>query len=296
MIRSGFEITSTHIGLLGFAFALRNLRGVSCALSLLPAALMLCISFASAADDYRLHPAPTQPAGSGAVDIAYDKPDDPQVCGLYLKNLRYWAQSNTPMSCERPVAPALQDRIRVVEWEDLEPVQYKELFEALVSAISHGRDKNAEAIEHRVGEVKRKEYVFRRARLSLREFPATLNEAASKSQGRAFHIVQFGANVTDPKNPHPVWRCTVRRGGPVQDQTGYLKLYVVSQDLRKVIGPLNNPNNGGTGEHMRLIDRRPYVETAFRNGTVNLMQIRVQSPVILQSVCLYTFKQLNEKR
>ena len=79
----------------------------------------------SMADDYRWIESPP-PEGDQQL-----MPVDPKICKCYEKNLRYFARRNTPMSCERPVAPCLKNRIKKVEWEDLDPDQYPDLFRAI---------------------------------------------------------------------------------------------------------------------------------------------------------------------
>jgi hypothetical protein len=93
--------------------------------------LLLC-NFVMA-DDYRLDPKPEYSQGSEHELMPFDSPSDPELCGIYLKNIRYFAKKNSPMSCETPVWSQLKDRIQHVEWEDLDPNKNEELFEALVA-------------------------------------------------------------------------------------------------------------------------------------------------------------------
>src|SRR5256885_16543760 len=63
----------------------------------------------------------------------FNEPSDPKVCELYLQNLRCFAKRKVAMSCERPIAPHLQDRIKKIVWHRLDPNRYPELFRAVVA-------------------------------------------------------------------------------------------------------------------------------------------------------------------
>jgi hypothetical protein len=94
---------------------------------------MIQVTITVQADDYLLDPAPVYYQGTAHVETQYEKPVDPDVCKLYLKNLRFFAKQNAPMSCERPIAPQLQEQLRNVEWENLDPSKYPDLFQAMVT-------------------------------------------------------------------------------------------------------------------------------------------------------------------
>src|SRR5258706_7060156 len=70
------------------------------------------------ADEYALDPSPMQPSGNKG-EVPFEQPADSGACDLYLENLRYFARTNMALSCERPIAPRFQDRIRQIEWQDL---------------------------------------------------------------------------------------------------------------------------------------------------------------------------------
>ncbi|HTY21758.1 MAG TPA: lysozyme inhibitor LprI family protein, partial [Desulfomonilaceae bacterium] len=98
-------------------------------------------------------------------------PVDPEICKLYEKNLRYFAKRNTPMSCNRPIAPHLKDRIKEVEWEDLDPDKYPDLLRAIATfndyLLDPGEDKIQRHLTYVRADIANKVRVFRRAKLSL---------------------------------------------------------------------------------------------------------------------------------
>ena len=234
--------------------------------------------------------------GTSRARSDYLKPLDQSVCKTYLENLRYFARRNAPMSCERPVASPLADRIKKIEWEDLDPDRHPELFRALVLHRSGGQDTSQQTLNLRAEEIRKKHDVFRRAIGVFEGFPAFEYQTAPKSRSEKFQIVQYGQNVLDPNNPHPVWRCKPRRGGPQNDATGFLHLYMATEDLSKLIGRLYEPANGTSGEYIRTIDGRPYIETVLQNGNINLLQLRSSFPAGLESVCFYEFKNSGSSR
>ncbi len=75
------------------------------------------------------------------------------------------------MSCSRPIAPHLKDRIKEVEWEDLDPDKCL-LYFALLLLLAHTRPASEEDIMERDLKnirawIADKVWVFRRAKLSL---------------------------------------------------------------------------------------------------------------------------------
>ncbi len=242
----------------------------------------------ASADDYRLHPAPTFETGTAHVETEFAKADDPRVCNAYLANLRYYATRNTPMSCERPIAPHLKNVITELEWDNLDPLKYDDLFRSVIALASFGQDTTQTAFDWRAQQLRKGETVFRRAKLSLSGYFDNGNHSP-KAEVERFEIVQYGINVVDTNNPAEVWRCKPRRGGPPYDR-GYLNLYLVSEDLKKLYGRLSDyMRNGNTGHHLRLISGRPYVEQVLSNGNSVLMQVRTAFPIGLESVCMYLF-------
>lgn len=88
------------------------------------------------ADDYRLDAKPQYTTGTAHTVMDFETPSDPDACEIYLRNIRYYARLNTPMSCERPIAPQYKANIQMVEWENLSPAEYPELFAAIISKAS----------------------------------------------------------------------------------------------------------------------------------------------------------------
>ena len=242
------------------------------------------------ADDYRLDAEPQYTTGTAHTVMDFETPSDPEACQIYLRNLRYYARLNTPMSCERPIAPQYKANIQLVEWENLNPTEYPKLFAAIVTKVSYGSDNTKEAIDYRAKEVLKGISVFRRAKLELTS--TFFNDETQKLNNKAetFHIVQYGPNVIDPKNPEPVWRCKSRRGGGPENDQFALHLYIASADLKHLKSDLvDYMQNGITGEHLRIINDRPYVESVAKNGYITLMQIRTEWPIGLDSVCGFEF-------
>jgi hypothetical protein len=244
------------------------------------------------ADDYRLARTPKQASGSQG-EAPLKKPDDPKVCDVYVQNLRYFARRDTAMSCERPIAPFLRNRIQQIEWEDLDPGRYPELLRAVVSRYQHWQTrapKDEEQELRRITEaIGTKEYAFRRAKLKLQG--ATMLRSTNRSPylDRTQHYLQFGPNLTDPQSPDSLSRCEPRRGGPPREIWSLLRLYLVSEDLKRVLWDVTNPHNGSSGEALRLIDGRPYVETANTRGNIQLLEINRDDPSNLDAVCLFLF-------
>jgi hypothetical protein len=258
---------------------LRSLCVASCVLA----------SETTSADDYRLDPSPTFEQGTAHIPMEFAEPEDPTVCKTYLANLSYYARRNTPMSCERPIAPHLKKVIEEVQWENLDPYVHEGLFRSIIAMASLGRDKTQAAFEWRVQQLRKGELVFRRAQLSLSGYFDSADHTPKTTPER-FEIVQYGVNVVDTKNPAEVWRCKPQRGGPPHD-FGDLNLYLVSEDLKRLHGYLNDyMRNGNTGHYLRLVNGRPYVEQVLSNGNSVLMQVRTALPVGLESVCMYLFK------
>src|SRR5438552_2028934 len=174
-----------------------------------------CVSIR--ADDFILDPQPMQPSGNKG-EIPFEQPADPAVCGLYLENLRYFARRNTPLSCERPIAPHLKDRIQKVEWEDLNPTDYPDLFQALVTKRRRAMGNDTPPIDKlpsgAVSQVAQKIDVSRRAKLPLIGYPYYDIPGKPPAVRQALWYVQFGLNTADSENPNPAFRCKPIRGGP----------------------------------------------------------------------------------
>ncbi len=250
------------------------------------------------ADEYALDPSPMQPSGNKG-EVPFEQPADSAVCDLYLENLRYFARTNMALSCERPIAPRFQDRIRQIEWQDLKPADYSELFRSIVAKQYSWRsnppkDEKAALIWY-ADAVVRGEYVFRRAKFALKGYPDFSSPSTTSPAAQTFSYVQFGSNTADRFNPSAVWRCEPRRGGPLREIWSSLKLYLVSEDLKTLFRDVVILANGGSGEALRLINEHPYVEGALRNGNIRLMRINREYPGMLEPVCFYRFKKSDSR-
>jgi len=175
----------------------------------------------SMADDYRWTESP-DPAG----DEQYI-PVDPKICKLYEENLRYFAKRNTPMSCNRPIAPHLKDRIKQVEWEDLDPDRYPALLQAIATRNQYSPGTGEDIIQRDLklirANIANKVRVFRRAKLSL---VGRTQDQAYSAAPEPYWIVQYGPNDISPNNPDSFYKCEPRRGDGKESP---LKLYIVSE-------------------------------------------------------------------
>ena len=78
---------------------------------------MLSLSGMACAGDYVFVPHPVYYPDRADFEGEFSEPvKDPNVCSLYLKNLRYFVKRNLSMSCGQPVAPTLTEKIKPVEW------------------------------------------------------------------------------------------------------------------------------------------------------------------------------------
>ena len=245
---------------------------------------------------------------------------DPTVCQTYLKNLRHFAQQNVPMSCERPIAPDYRDRIRHVEMEDLDPHRHPKLFNALTKYFHNGKipihvPKDAPdevkikimnswiyetppeptgPNEYGLHMLQEKTFVFRRAKLDLKGYPTRPSDyGVPKPKPETIHIIQFGYNIFDTK--HPNWNtCQPVRGSEGVGYDSDIRFYIVGADLEELIRPLEK-FGGSSGEYLLSIDGRPYVETMYSRGHINLLQISLDAPVVLEPVCLFLFTKSESK-
>lgn len=170
-------------------------------------------------------------ADASAMDgnvFEHENTDD--VCGVYLQNLQYFAKHALPMSCGQPITPSLKDKLEKVEWEDIDPEKFPVLFREVVETrLSKDKVVTDDEIRLLRNKVTSKEYVFRRARVTLIGHPDTevrsslsqwAKDYVNQYQGRSvpelkLTIVQFGANINDPDNPNEGLRCNLEqvRGG-----------------------------------------------------------------------------------
>lgn len=266
------------------------------------------LSFFAYADDYDYvrDPAPSVYLNGVPVDD-YSTANDPQVCNLYLKNLQYFARRNEPLSCGQPVAPILKGQIQPVEWENLDPDKYPELFLAVVKTFPRlylalsGTPKDEEAVAFMRKAIMDGSVVFRRAKLALKGFPADIRRAQEIEPSKTetpFQIVEYGYDVTDPKDRAPLFLykpCKPGRGRrmdrAVQDER--MRFYIVSEDLRHLYGRLDWFAADVTT--LWVVNGTPYGEFFDESGDVQFSQFQLQprQAVGVEPICLF---HLHEKR
>lgn len=213
---------------------------------------------------------------------------DPKICELYEENLQYFAQKNTPMSCYRPIAPYLKDRIREVEWEDLDPDRYPALFRSVVIEDRHlskkGEDVIQESLKYDRENVAKKISVFRRAKLP--PLIGRIRVYKPSAQPEAYWILQYGRDDISESNPHIASRCIPTRDGGRESS---LHLYVVSeakQEVTKSLAYTRYPTR--EGQYLRLIDGRLFVEN-IRQGWISLDEVEIET-AFRDQVCNFRFK------
>lgn len=218
----------------------------------------------------------------------YQAARDPNVCSLYLKNLQYFARRDIPMSCGQPIAPGLEKDIQKVEWEDLNPDQYPDLFKETVKQFDYGREPTEQVLAKVRDLVRNKRNVFRRARLDLKGYPSFEYAHGSNLPKSKFILIQYGMNVTDPLNPDPSWRCEIQQGRKMKDGE-YVRFFIATDDLHKLywnsIAVIN-----GSGQNLWLINNYPYSEWYDEEGTVRFSEFRLEAPIHFEPVCLYHYK------
>jgi hypothetical protein len=248
--------------------------------------LVVLLPGETCADAYVRDRAPTYTQGSAHIPVRYTAPRDRTVCDVYLQNLQYFAQQDLPMSCDRPVAPSLADRIAKVPWEDVDPDKYSELFQALVAkeTFSPPKPPKPEDVAWHRGLLKDKALVFQRATTLLVGHPRLENEYEDSGE-RKFWLVRYGSN-TD-LNRRLASPCSPERGG--SQQADFPLIYLVSEDLRQLFGHLASVADGEGPRTFLMIHGRPYIEEIFRNGDIRLSELP-ERPVILEPVCLYHYK------
>jgi hypothetical protein len=217
----------------------------------------------SLADDYQLDPAPAYSQGSAHILESFRSPSDPNSCVNFLTNIRRFAKLKTPMSCETPIGNDLNGQVKKIEWTDLDPIQYADLFKALVARDTFKEEiavKDEEIASQR-DLVNSRQYIFRRAKLELVGKP-DFDGATRPAISVQFYIVQYGNNV-DVDSPLPWQVCKPKRGGPDIDSA---RFYLVTSDLNRVYGGLYSMADGGYFQDLILINNQPYVEEREPNG------------------------------
>jgi hypothetical protein len=219
---------------------------------------------------------------------------DPKICKLYEENLQYYASRNTPMSCYRPIAPHLKDRIKDVEWEDIDPDRYPDLFRTIVIRDQYLVKKSKEVIQQSVNyyrkEIAKKVRVFRRAKLSL---VGRIHVDAPSAEPEPYWIVQYGVNDISSNNPEELWRCKPNRGGGFD--VSNLSLYIVSEtklEVLSILGTVRNPSR--EGQLLRLIDDRLFVENVHAKAWIELNEVKTAMPMT-DTVCNFEFKKSSNR-
>lgn len=215
---------------------------------------------------------------------------DPNICSLFLQNLQYFARRNMPMSCGQPIAPGLEKNIQKVEWEDLDPDKYSELFRELVRQdyVYYQREPTEQELAKAREFIRSKKGVFRRAKLDLKGYPSFKYVVGSNPAEAKFNLIQEGPNYTDPNNPEPLFRCEIRQGR-VMVNGNSPSLLIATDNLRKFYWN-SISSMGGSVQNLWLINNYLYAEWYGGDGTVQLSELRVESPIHFEPVCLYHYK------
>jgi hypothetical protein len=238
----------------------------------------------SMADDYRWIESP-DPGGDQQIF-----PVDPEICKVYEENLRYFAKRNTPMSCNRPIAPHLKERIKEVEWEDLDPDQYPDLFRAIATFGAYSPGTGEDIIQRDLkfirANIANKVRAFRRAKLSL---VGRTQVQAYSADPEPYWIVQYGVNDISPNNPDSFFRCKPRRGDGKESD---LQLYIVSgakHALTKQLFVSVGRRPSTEGQHLIIIDNRLFVENIHSKARIELNEVDT-AITGGDTVCMFQFK------
>lgn len=218
----------------------------------------------------------------------YQAARDPHVCSLFLQNLQYFARRNIPMSCGQPIAPGLEKYIQKVEWEDLDPDRYQDLFKETVKQFDYGKEPNEQVLVKARNFVRNKRNIFRRAKLDMKGRPSFSYPYGAKPAEAKFNLIQYGMNVTDLDNPDTSWRCEMQQGRKMKDGE-YIRLFIATEDLQKLywnsIAVIY-----GSGQNLWLINGYPYSEWYDEDGTVRFSELRLDALIHFEPVCLYRYK------
>lgn len=251
------------------------------------------------ADDYFQIKAPRYIQGKADTEgTLYTSASDPEVCRVFLKNLRYFARRNEPLSCGQPVAPMLTNNIKPVEWEDLDPDQYSKLLWDIVSdSRFHYDDATKKKIFSDISErIRKKLKLFRRAKLDIKGIPYYRDDPSSPlaNTEQPFQIVELAENVIDSDNPR---ECESRRGRKWKDSDNGRAFYIAKMDLSGFIDNMGSVADGFEGiiNHLWLINGNLYGEGYSETGEVQLSQLTLKPVVIFEPVCAYWFDEKTKK-
>lgn len=252
----------------------------------------LALSTVAHADDYKLDPRPKEMIDRNWEE--FKKPQDKEVCSLYLQNLQYFARLNEPLSCGQPIAPMLKEKIRQVEWENLDPDQHPDLFKAIIKVVrTAGKEPSDKEMEWRQMEIKERGVVFRRLKFDLKGSPGVEQGSNIPLPEQELSVVQFGSDVTNPDNPDSVERCHSLKGRIMESVNNTeLHLFVVSKNLKFIYYELQDWR-GYAGQNLWLINNRIYGEFYDEQANVKVTELREADygkELVLEPVCLYHFK------
>lgn len=246
----------------------------------------------SRTDDYWLDANPEYSQGSAHELTPFEPASDPESCNVYLKNLKYFAEKNEPMSCETPVWRNLKESIQHVQWEDLDPNSNKELFKLLVAKnrfVPADKEVDPKDVNWQHELVNKREFIFRRAKIELKGTPTFDGEYGSPKalQEVLFFIVQYGDNEY-VDSPRQQFACKPQRGGPaVTIQSA--PYFLVTQDLHRIYGGVYSMADGAFFQDWFVINGRRYMEEKESNGDIRLSELLTKPTVILEPACLFHF-------
>ncbi|MDD5385499.1 MAG: lysozyme inhibitor LprI family protein [Gallionella sp.] len=249
-------------------------------------------------DDYVLDPAPKEMIDWNLEE--YKKPGDKEVCSLYLQNLQYFARRNEPLSCGQQIAPMLKEKIKKVEWENLDPEKHLEFYKAIIrEAWANPGEFSQKELEQAWHDIKEGSVVFRRLKFDLKGSPGVEESSNQPLPEQELSVVQFGNDVTRSDNPQWSSRCHKLKGRvmPSYSDQHQLNLFVVSKDLKRIYSRLWDWR-GHTGQNLWLINERIYGEFYDENADVKLTELRATdfgNQLVLEPVCLYHFKKTSHK-
>lgn len=249
---------------------------------------------ANRTDDYVLDPEPKEMIDWNWEE--YKKPEDKEVCSLYLQNLQYFARRSESLSCGQPIAPMLKDKIKPAEWENLDPDKYPDLFKAIIKeAVHFGHEEpSEEEIRWRKKDVTEHVIVFRRLKFNLKGSPGVGKGSNKPLPKQEYSIVQYGNDIINPENLERENRCQLKTGRKIRSIGAAYdspRLFIATKSLNRIFGEILDWR-GSYLQDLWLINSRIYGESYNEKGDVKLTQFRANHPVWFEAICLYHFKQV----
>ncbi len=227
---------------------------------------------------YVLDPAAVVQERTGPMP--FKTPDDPSVCKLYLENLNHFAKKGRSLACERLIAPHLAQRIRKIEWVNLDPEEYPTLFQEAVSVTRYGGSQPAteEDLRQAREQMKAGAFVFRRTKKSL--FGRLI--AADTVNGVYRHI-----SIPDA----PIDYYLLQAGHYFcQSDDRQTNLFQAPLSLEFVYSGFVVQHSNLIGNELVKINDRLYAELVRENRSIELQEFDSRYPTMLNSVCLFKFK------